>query len=90
MNWLICSIYVCIFFKLQDDASERRQRNRRQRSSISFTSSDSDSSMSSSESISGAESISEDSLPSSPRQLAKSRKEVDLEVRLKIIFGNFI
>ena len=41
--------------------------------------------MSSSESISGAESISEDSLPSSPRQLTKSRKEVDLEVRFKFI-----
>lgn len=64
----------------EDDTSERRQRNRRQRGSISFTSSDSDSSMSSSESISGAESISEDSLPSSPRQLTKSRKEVDLEL----------
>jgi hypothetical protein len=69
----------------QDLDDRRRKRNRRQRGSVSFSSSSSsseDRSHSDSDSISGAESISEGSLPDSPRPLTNktSRKEINLEV----------
>ena len=67
---------------VQDAVDDRRRRNRRLRS-FSFSSSQS-SSGSDTETISGAESISEDSLPSSPRSRRSpktSQTELDLEVR---------
>lgn len=73
---------MMIFQDLEDG---RRKRNRRQRGSVSFSSSASsseDQSHSDSDSISGAESISEGSLPDSPRLVVSktNRKEMNLEV----------
>lgn len=69
----------------EDLEDRHRKRNRRQRGSVSFSSSSSssdDRSHSDSDSISGAESISEGSLPDSPRPMANktSRTETCLEL----------